>query len=137
MDLIGLIGGKLLEALLPALATALAGVAVAVLVKLFKKIGLEVDEKQREAVKTTVRDAILAVEEQARQTPMTSDTKHEIATAIVKRELPAASDAAIHLQLRAALPEVRETLGQSPIPQPSTPGTFGRPKTPEELAARP
>jgi hypothetical protein len=123
-----LLSEKLLEIILPTFATALAGLATAVLVKLLKKIGLDVDEKERAALKSSVRDAVLAVEEQARQTPvrLPGEAKREIAADIVKRELPKADRADINFQIHAVLPEIREQLGQPSGPRPDSPGTFGR-----------
>jgi hypothetical protein len=112
--------GRVLDLVLPPLITAIATMLVAVLAKQLQKIGLQVTAEQTAQMKTTVRDAIVAVEEQARHAPMTSDTKRAIAVEIVKRELPKADEAAIQQHITATLPLVRAQL------TPATPGTFGR-----------
>jgi hypothetical protein len=76
-----------------------------------QRIGLELDEKQKAALKQAVRDAVVAVEEQARQTPMGGTMKRDLATELVMKERPNATPEEIRLQIHATLPEVREQIG--------------------------
>lgn len=119
---------RVLDVVLPPLITAIAGLLVAVLARQFQKLGLVVTAQQQDQMRVTVRDALLAVEEQARKTPMTSDTKRQVVIAMVRNKLPDVTNSDLHLQIHAQLPVVRDELGQpaDKVPKPSTPATFGK-----------
>ena len=129
-----LLTGRVLDIVLPPLVTAIAALVVAVLTKQLQKIGLTVTAQQRDSMKATVKDAILAVEEEARKTPMSGAVKESRAVDIAKVEQPKASDAELRQQIKSALPEIRAQLAPPLLPMVAVPSGFGRPKTPEELA---
>jgi hypothetical protein len=114
----------LLDIVLPPLVSAIAALLVAVLAKQLQKIGLQVTAEQTQQMKTTVKDAILAVEESARGQRLPADAKLAAATAIAQSHLPNVDPDHLAYQINATLPTVREEL--SKLPKPSTPGTFGR-----------
>jgi beta-phosphoglucomutase-like phosphatase (HAD superfamily) len=121
-DVLGSIGGRVLEVFLPALITVAATAITGVLVRLFQKLGLQVSEEEEEQVKRTVMDALKRMEEEGRREQLSGEQKRNRAAQIIKQKHPKLDPKVVPGMIDAALPEIRATLH----PVPSTPGTFGR-----------
>lgn len=134
------LGGWLLQAILPTLATAGAALALRLLQQQLKKAGLDLTEKQAEAFRKLVENAIVAVEELARRRALSGDPmppleKRDAALGKILDARPDVSPEVAGEVLDQMLPKVRQILTATPIrqqnggkapPVPSTPGTFGR-----------
>lgn len=130
-DWFGAFGTQFLETVLPLLATAIAGLVVGILVRYFKKLGLDVTDTQQGQLKTIIEDAIRAAEEAARRAPtmMTSENKAALASEIILSQRPDLDPVSLSLAIDAALPAVRATgaIGAIP-PLRQTPSTLALPR---------
>lgn len=122
-DLLGAIGGQMVDWLLPTLLTAVTGLVMAALTRFFKKQGIELTAAQEARLRALVRDAVNAIEERAaRDGTMTSEEKHEAAISLVRESAPQFSEEAIDNAIDAARPSLQPPKTLTP----STPATFGR-----------
>ena len=119
-------GLKLFEIVLPTLATALAGLLIAFLTKKLQSIGITVDAQQQAQLKELAAHTVIALEEQARRTPMSGQAKDSAAFTKIRAKLPDAKPADVRDAIDAALPASRSA---TVALVPATPGTFGRPTT--------
>lgn len=123
-NVFGAIGGKVLEVLLPTLITVVAGAIAGVLVRMFKRLGLELTREQEDSVRRTVADALKRVEEEARRSgqPLSGEQKRNRAAQIIREKAPRLDPRRVPELIDATLPELRAKLP----PVPSHPGSFGR-----------
>lgn len=99
---------QLLDILMPVLAATLATLSIAVLRKLLKKLGLDVDEKQEARLRQVAEDAVRASEEFARREQvMSPEQKSGYAVDIVRRRAPEVPLSNALIAIDAALPKVR------------------------------
>lgn len=120
-SLVASVGQHVLQAVLPSLLALIGSMIVAVLIRLFTRLGFEVSAANADRLKVIVEDAIHAAEEAARRNPsMTSTQKAVYAENLVTAQRLEMSSAEAKRAIDAVLPKVRAQL------TPSTPGSFGR-----------
>lgn len=72
---VDLVGGPLLQLVLPALATILSTMAIALLKKQLSRLNIKLDREQEDALRAAIRQVIVRIEEEARTAPADAGTK--------------------------------------------------------------
>lgn len=97
---------ELLKPLLPVLATAITAAVTAVLVQLFRRLGIDISTKQDAAVTVKAKEAVYRAEERGALLNLTPDEKMRAAIRDMLEQMPKLHPEDAKKKIESALPQV-------------------------------